>query len=258
VINAKKDIVLITGGSSGLGRTIAVILATKGYTVVILDVNPIDIKLANLHYYQCDVSDFNQIRKTGSMVKQQIGIVTILINNAAVTSKETILELTEQSIRRTLEVNLLSHFWTIKTFLPDMLELRRGYIVTVSSALGYIGPARLSCYSASKGGLITMHDSITHETKGSGIKTLLVTMGQMNSDMFRGVQTPSEFLAPVVSTVDGATAIVDALENGYGGEITLPTYAKLLPWTRVVPGAIIEFVRAVFRMDEAMDTFVGR
>ena len=82
-----------------------------------------------------------------------------------------------------------------------MILKNRGYIITIASVLGYMSPARLSAYGASKSGLIALHESLTYELGSPslnphGIKTLLVCPGQLKTGMFQGVKTPSTILAP--------------------------------------------------------------
>jgi short-subunit dehydrogenase len=176
---------------------------------------------------------------------------------------------------RIIDINLMSHFWMAKAFLPDMIGLSRGHIVTVSSVLGYIAPAGLckcrisfllngafltflvASYCASKAGLVAFHDCLTHEVKKSGVKTLLVTPGQMNSDLFKGVSTPNSFFAPVVSTLEFAEKIVNAIEDGRCGEIAEPFYAKLVPFSRLMPQSVLEMLRGIFKIDKAMETYIG-
>lgn len=251
-----SDVIVITGGSSGLGLAITAILSTKNYTVFNLDVSAPPISLPNVTFISCDVSHLTNVEKAHKEIKEVYDKnITVLINNAGTVTDRTILELPEEKIRQLVDIDLLSHFWTIKTFLPGMLALRRGYIVSVSSVLGYIGPARLSAYSAAKAGVNMLHDSLTHENDTRILKTLLVTVGQMDTPMFKYVPTPSNFLAPVLPRANVAQTIVDALERGDCGELSLPVYAKLIHWTRIIPRSVTEIVRKVYEMDKSMEKF---
>ena len=121
---------------------------------------------------------------------------------------------------RNFKTNLLSSFYTIKQFLPGMLKLNRGSIITVSSVLSSIAPAQLSDYAASKAALKSLHSSLTAELAHlPGIKTLLVTPGQLSTPLFYGVETPSNFFAPVLEPVDVAKEIIAAIDGGLGGHI---------------------------------------
>lgn len=257
-----RDIVLITGGASGLGKEIVSRFVARNAKVVVLDVVVPEEseQIANVHYYQCDVSDRNQVIKCQRQIVQEIGKVTILINNAGITTGKSLLHLSYEEIERTLKVNLLSSFYTIKIFLPDMLELHRGYIITIASVLGYMSPSRLSAYGASKSGLIALHESLTYELgppsiNPTGVKTLLICPGQLKTRMFRGVQTPSSLLAPELDPSYVAKNVLKAVELGRRGEIKLPFYGNILPVFRAVPWPIVEVARYYSGIDQSMKSF---
>ncbi|KAI0462521.1 hypothetical protein LJB42_004015 [Komagataella kurtzmanii] len=264
VFEPSKDIVLITGGVTGLGRELAIAFREKGATVVVWDIRypEEDLKLDNVFYYQCDVSDRREVLKLSKAVREQVGVVTILINNAGYTKGKSLLELSHDEIERTIKVNLLSSFYTIKAFLPEMLKARRGYIITIGSVLGYISPARLSAYGASKSGLVALHESLTYELgppslNQSGVKTLLICPGQMQTRMFNGVITPSSLVAPLLDPTYVAKYIVGAVELGRRGEIKIPFYGNFLPIIRAAPWPIVELARGMSGIDASMRKFVG-
>lgn len=255
-----KDIVLVTGGSSGLGHEIVKMYNEQGAVVVVLDVQLPRDKVDGVFYYTCDVSDKEQILQVSQQIKQEVGFVTILVNNAGITSGKTLLELSFEDIDRIIQINLLSSFYTIKVFLPDMVAIKRGYIVTVASALGYISPARLSAYGASKSGLIAMHESLTYELgqltfNAKGIKMLLICPGQLKTKMFLGVQTPSSMLAPELDPKYVALRIFNATRLGQKGEIKLPFYANFLPVLRAAPWPLVAIIREVSGIDKSMHAF---
>jgi NAD(P)-dependent dehydrogenase (short-subunit alcohol dehydrogenase family) len=170
--------------------------------------------------------------------------------------------------------NLLSHFYTIQTFLPAMLEEERGTIVTVGSVLGYLGCANLgqyhlqlqknlahvvpADYSASKAALIAFHASLQAELRTSEhpgaehIRTIFVAPGQLGTAMFAGVKTPSNFLAPVVQPVELAREIVQMIDDGESGDIRLPFYARWAPVMSAFPVSIQALAKKVSGMDQAM------
>jgi NAD(P)-dependent dehydrogenase (short-subunit alcohol dehydrogenase family) len=268
-LDNEKDVAVITGGSGGLGRCLAARLADRGITtVVVLDIilpEPAD-RVPGVHYRRCDVSSFSQVQSAASEIRTRFGAVTILINNAGVVHGRNLLDMNEQEIQLVLRVNLYASFITIKVFLPDMLALGRGYVVTVASVLGYLAPKRLSAYGASKAGLIAMHESLTAEIRasyiadGSGrrVRTLLVCPGQMETTMFKGVQTPSPLLAPVLAPEDVAHKIVEMLSEGREGTLFMPCYAHFVPLLRVFPARFRDFARHLSGMDRAMDTLDER
>lgn len=256
------DIVCVTGGASGLGKEIAKIFSEAGAQTVILDISiPEESdRIPNAKYYACDVSNCEEIIQVAGLISKEVGVVTILINNAGITHGKSLLNLNYDEIEKTIKVNLLSSFYTIKVFLPGMLEQRRGYIVTVASVLGYMSPARLSDYGASKSGLIALHESLTYEMgppslSPNGIKTLLICPGQLKTNMFSSIQSPSSLFAPELEPSFVAKKLFNALELGRRGEIKLPFYGNFMPIMRAIPWPIVEFLRDVSGMDGAMKKF---
>lgn len=262
-----RDVVLITGGSGGLGRELARLFIEAGARVIVFDVVVTDVEneqfVDGVHYFFCDVSDKDAIEIKAIEVIDTIGPVTILINNAGITTGQTLLQLTYAQIEKTMAVNLLSSFYTIKTFLPRMLEMKRGYIVTVASTLGYMSPARLSAYGASKSGLIALHESLTYELgpptfNTSGVKTLLICPGQLKTSLFEGVKTPHSLLAPELEPIYVAKQVFKAIKLGKRGEIRMPFYGNLLPIFRSVPWPIVQFARYFSGIDQSMLGFAEK
>jgi all-trans-retinol dehydrogenase (NAD+) len=83
--------------------------------------------------YHCNVMDNEAVRQVATAVQSEVGKVDILINNAGIVSGKFITDLSDEHITRTMGVNVLSHFWTIKAFLPAMISSNRGHIVTVGT-----------------------------------------------------------------------------------------------------------------------------
>lgn len=172
-----------------------------------------------------------------------------------------LLDMDLADIDKSLSTNLLSSFYTLKTFLPSMIRGQNGgTIVTVSSVIGKVGAAQLTDYAAAKAGLIALHKSITAELREShpDIRTILVTPGQLSTPLFYGVQTPNTFLAPVVEPVDVAKDIINAIDNGLAESISTPLYARLMDWYNVLPLGLQKVARRLAGVDAAMNTFVGR
>lgn len=259
---ADRDICLITGGTGGLGSEIVKRFALRNGKVIVLDVKvpKEEERIAGVNYIQCDVSDRKQVLECQKIIKSRFGIVTLLVNNAGITTGKTLLDLDYDEIERTIQINLMASFYTIKAFLPDMINVKRGYIITVASVLGYMSPARLSAYGASKSGLIALHESLTYEIgppslNSTGIKTLLICPGQLKTPLFAGVKTPSSIFAPELDPKYVADQLISAVELGRRGEIRLPFYGNILPIFRALPWPIVEFVRGVTGIDKSMQNF---
>jgi len=174
-----------------------------------------------------------------------------------------LLQLTAAEVTRNFNINLVSHFNTIRTFLPGMLASETGgTIVTVASVLGKLGASHLSDYTAAKAGLIAMHTSLSAELKSStaaegpsGIRTILVTPGQLSTSLFAGMDTPSSFFGPVVEPVELAREIVRMVDAGESGEISMPFYARWVEWIHVLPVGVQRVARWASGVDTAMQGF---
>lgn len=124
--DVSQDIVLVTGGASGLGRLFALKFAKLGARVIIWDLNLAGLEetakmveelrskrdnVGSCHYYQVDISDRNKVYATAERIKQEIGTVSIVINNAGIVTGKRFLDCNDSMIVKTFEVNTLSHFW---------------------------------------------------------------------------------------------------------------------------------------------------
>lgn len=135
-----------------------------------------------------------------------------------------------------------------------------GTIVTVASVLGKLGAGHLSDYCAAKAGLIAMHTSLRMELASAtapegaeDIRTLLVTPGQLSTRLFADLDTPSNFLGPVVEPVELAREIVRKIDAGESGEISTPLYARWVEWVQIMPAAFQKISRTMTGIDSAME-----
>jgi short-subunit dehydrogenase len=185
----------------------------------------------------------------------------VLINNAAVVAGRSLLNISIEELDKSLRTNLMAPFYCIKTFLPGMVRGGRGgTIVNISSVIGHLGAARLADYAASKAGISALHKSLTAELRETHpeIRTVLVTLGQLSTPLFYGVETPNSFMAPVVEPVDVVKEMVDAIDRGRSATIALPLYARWVDWYNILPAGLQIIARKIAGVDRGMRTFRGR
>ncbi|PSN60959.1 NAD(P)-binding protein [Corynespora cassiicola Philippines] len=259
-VDLSDEVIVITGGADGLGGLLAETYGMRNANVAVLDTKKVDQAEAEekgVIYYQCDVSDPKQVEAVAAEIVEDLGPPTILINNAGIVHTKSILASTAEEVERTFRTNTLSHFSTLRTFVPHMLREGRGTIVTVSSVLGHLGASNLASYTASKAALLALHHSLRAELAqdpaAADIKTILVTPGQMSTNMFTGVKTPSNFLAPVVAPTDVAKEILRLVESGESGEVAVPLYARYIQVLGCLPFGVQAVIRRWSGVDRAIE-----
>ncbi|KAI8964761.1 NAD(P)-binding protein [Daldinia sp. FL1419] len=260
-VDLSEEVIVITGGASGLGLLIAEVYGMRGATVAVLDIAELESTEARgITYYKCDVRDKAQIARVATEIERDLGTPTVLINNAAEVVGKKLLDMDLEEIEKSLTTNLLSHFYTIKTFLPGMIRNETGgTIVTLSSVIGHLGAARLTDYAAAKAGVTALHKSLQAELQEyPEIKTILVTPGQLSTPLFYGVKTPNPFIAPVVEPIDVAKEIIKAIDLGLSDHIGMPLYARWVDWYNVLPVGLQKIARKLSGVDSGMTTFIGR
>lgn len=260
---------LVTGGASGIGRLMALKLAGAGGRVTIWDINaaalqPAVDELASVpgshaRGFACDVSDRSQVYARAAETTAAGGPVDILINNAGVVSGKDFLDLPDEKIEATFDVNVLALFWTGKAFLPQMIERGSGHIVTIASASGYIGVARLADYAASKWAAVGFDESLRAELRkiAPGVLTTVVCPFYINTGMFRGVRSRFPWLLPILEEEDVAERVVWAIRNGTR-RVVLPWPVQTLPLLRVLPVGVFDWIANFLGVNTSMDEFVGR
>ena len=145
------------------------------------------------HAYTVDLCDRHKIYAAAQEVKNDVGTVKILINNAGIVSGSTLLATPDEKIIRTFDVNVLAHFWTIKAFMPDMIVNKSGHIVNIASLAGHSGTNKLVDYCSSKFAAVGLDDALKVELKVQGhadyIKTTVVCPYYISTGMFSGVKS---------------------------------------------------------------------
>merc|ERR1712200_262062 len=140
-----------------------------------------------------DVSNRDIIYEMSERVRKEVGDITILVNNAGIVSGTYLLDTPDQKITKTFDVNVMSHFWTIKFFLPKMIEMKKGHIANVASLAGHSGTNKLVDYCSSKFADVGLDEALRVEMFVQGhsdyIKTTCICPYYISTGMFAGVQS---------------------------------------------------------------------
>ncbi|MDP2168067.1 MAG: SDR family NAD(P)-dependent oxidoreductase [Thermodesulfovibrionales bacterium] len=181
--------VLITGGSRGLGRELAVSLSEKGWAVAVNyhasenEALALSKSLKNAVAIKADVGDIRQVIEMERDIRKKWGRLDALINNAGITKDGLLLKTSEEDWDSVLRVNLKGCFNTIKTFAPLIAESGGGHIINISSRTGLRGKTGQAAYSASKAGLIGLTVSLAKELAPLNIRVNAILPGYMPTEM---------------------------------------------------------------------------
>ncbi|XP_056424705.1 17-beta-hydroxysteroid dehydrogenase 13-like isoform X2 [Hyla sarda] len=166
---------------------------------------------ATVYTYVVDCSKREEISKAAEKVKQDVGDVNILINNAGVVFCADLLSLEDSQIQKIFEVNVLAHFWTTRAFLPSMMRKNHGHIVTIASSAGLFGVPFMVDYCSTKFAAVGFHKALTAELSAlqmSGIKTTCLCPVFVDTGF---VKNPSTRIAPVLLPEDVGKKLVDGV-----------------------------------------------
>ncbi len=184
---------LVTGGSRGIGRAVAVELARRGHRVAVNFATRADAaeqvvaEITAGGGEACavggDVSDAEEVDRIFSAVAGQWGAVEILVNNAGITRDGLLVRMTPEAWDRVLAVNLRSVYLCTRAALRGMLRARWGRVVSVASVAGITGNPGQANYAASKAGIIGFTKSVAKEVGSRGITANVVAPGFIETDM---------------------------------------------------------------------------
>ena len=263
--NLKGKRVLITGGASGIGKIMGQIVLQRGAELIIWDIDQANIhntvtelkKIGVVHQYRVDVSDIAQVKEIARLVRDHIGIVDILINNAGIVVGKYFDEHTTQDILNTMNVNATAPMLITQEFLPGMIKQNSGHICNIASSASLISNPKMSVYAASKWSVMGWSDSLRLEMQQKKIKVKITTVlpYYINTGMFKGVRS----VVPILKPEKVAKKIIKAIEND---RIILS-----MPWSMhfvrcfqgIVPIWFFDwFVGKVMGIYKTMEHFKGR
>jgi short-subunit dehydrogenase len=192
-----SKIVLITGASSGIGKSIGEFLHQKGFTVYGTSRNPEKIANSLFPLLALDVRNVQSIQNTVSEIIQKSVRIDVVINNAGVGITGPLEEIPTVEIKNNFETNFFGPIEVIKTVLPQMRIQKSGLIINITSIAGYMGLPYRSIYSASKGALEIITESLRMEVKPFGIHITNVAPGDFATNIAAG-----RYHAPVIAGSD--------------------------------------------------------
>jgi len=188
-----SKVVLITGGSSGIGKSIGEFLHQKGFVVYGTSRNPEKVLNSVFPLVALDVRNSDSIKIAVDKIIATSGRLDIVINNAGVGITGPLEEIPTEEIRNNFETNFFGPIEVMKAALPQMRKQNSGLIINITSIAGYMGLPYRSVYSASKGALELITEALRMEVKAFGIEITNVAPGDFATNIAAG-----RYHAPVI------------------------------------------------------------
>ena len=217
-------VVLITGGSRGIGLATAQRFAALGDKVAVT--YNTSAPTGDFLAVQCDVTKQEDVDRTFAEVEEKLGPVEILVSNAGITRDGLLLRMKEQDFADVLDANLTGAFRVSKRATQSMLRARKGRIILVSSVVGLLGQAGQANYAASKAGLVGFARSLARELGSRSITVNVVAPGPVDTDMTRALgEEKLQALAALVplgriATTDEIAGVITFLASPDAAYIT--------------------------------------
>lgn len=269
----KDELVVITGGASGIGYRTAVRFAAKGAKVVVIDKQKppaLDPQTSspeessartNIAAYICDLASEDALSKVLTSILAIHGTPTVVINNAGITHSQPITQLSPSQLTRLISVNLTSHLWMLHHLLPYMIRSgRSGHIVSTASVMGHTGVSHMIDYCASKHGVVGLHKALRYELdychRCPRIRTTLLVLGHVQTQLFEGLRYNwmARFLGPVVHPDAVAKRVVTAVQKRRGGTIAMPWYANWSEVFALLPSWATDFAHWLLASNTSMES----
>ena len=188
----KGKVAFVTGAGRGIGRAIALALASEGVNVGLLartegalkevasEVEALGVEAA---YSTVDVSSFEEVNQAVEKLTNELGKTDILINNAGIGTFGTLLEMDPKEWKSIIDVNLMGTYYITRAVLPQLIEKNGGDIINISSTNGLNGAATSSAYSASKFGVIGLTESLAQEVRRNNIRVTALTPSTVATEL---------------------------------------------------------------------------
>ncbi|KAM3841715.1 epidermal retinol dehydrogenase 2 isoform 1-T3 [Vipera latastei] len=269
--NVAGEIVLITGAGSGMGRLMALKFARLGATLVLWDINLEGIKetarlarkigTERVHDYICDCSKRQEVYQVADQVKKEVGDVGILINNAGIITGRMFLDTPDMLLDKTIQVNTMAHFWTVKAFVPAMVASNHGHVVTIASTASYYGVNKMTDYCTSKYAVLGFAESLALEMmamKKNGVKSTIVCPYLVNTGMFEGCETKWSNLLPIIDPEYAVERIVSGILRNERYIFIPRSLYFFNAMKSLIPAKSVDILSEYFGILQIMNRFKGQ
>jgi short-subunit dehydrogenase len=239
--------ILITGASTGIGRELAIKLAANNNRLILLArrvelLNQIKDEIGEnnrIDIYQCDVSDYEQVKTVLTSILSKYKIIDLSILNSGVSFRNSIENFDSCMAKKTFDINVMGVIYCIEQLLPMYIKERRGVIAGVSSLADARGFAKSSFYCASKAALSIYLEGLRGELIPYGVKVITIKPGFVKTPM----TDKNEFRMPLLMNVDKAVNIIIMGIQKEKTVIQFPLIISLaVKLLKFIPNFIFDFI----------------
>ncbi|HJO21220.1 MAG TPA: SDR family NAD(P)-dependent oxidoreductase [Candidatus Marinimicrobia bacterium] len=272
-MNLKNKIVLVTGAAKGIGLATVKRLLKKEAKVILWDFQSDDLNTAvqslkneghDVFSQVCDVTNKEQVYHNAEVIKKEIGDIDILINNAGTVYTGYMLDRSDAELENMINVNFTSMIYTIRAFMPAMLEKNKGHIVNISSASSLIGAPKLAIYAATKWAVMGLTESLRMEAikmGKKGVKFSSVHPNFLKKGLFEGTKLNllGSIFAPGVKSHDAVAKVIvnKAIRWGF--------HSPKVPWIMnqsvllraLLPSSLLIKFGNIYGVNNMMDEYTG-
>ena len=190
-MNTTPQIALVTGGARGIGEAICRVLAEAGHTIVVTDISVQSAetlaKELGGHACEMDVTSADSVNSAAERITRDVGVPTILVNNAGWDNLMPFLETDEAFQDKVIAINYTGPVRVCRAFLPGMIDAGGGRVINIASDAGRIGSALEAIYSGTKGGLIAFSKTLAREFARNQITVNTVCPGITNTPLIKEI-----------------------------------------------------------------------
>jgi NAD(P)-dependent dehydrogenase (short-subunit alcohol dehydrogenase family) len=241
------QVIVVTGGASGMGRIMALRLAERGAKVAVFDLDETGLagvaaQSDNIYTYRCDISKQRQVGEQVAAVNAALGPIDRLVHAAALMPSHALRDHDTAAVLRLMEVNFSGTVFIVKAILPQMLERDRGDIIVFGSVAGLAMLPKLGAYCASKAAVNVYIETLHYELVATGLNVHLVCPAAVNTPLLEqslSTDTPGSLVeAKANGRLADPEKIIDAIERGVakGRVVIYPGEARWLSlWHALMP-----------------------
>jgi NAD(P)-dependent dehydrogenase (short-subunit alcohol dehydrogenase family) len=246
--------VLITGAARGLGAETARRVAARGANVALVGLEPEELERvaaqcgSNAAWFECDVTDTDALASAVAGAVERFGGIDAVMANAGIAPMGMVRSIDPAAFERTIEINLLGVWRTVRACLPHVIE-RRGYVLVIASMAAPLHAPGMAAYAASKAGAEAFADSLRSEVKHLGVDVGVGYFGFIDTDMVRGAdghpaigalrEAASGPLSKTYPLSKAGKALADGIE-GRTRWVVVPRYARAMIFLRTLLQPLVD------------------